>query len=263
MAGTRCQADGPFPGVQGTPWSCSRHAAVLGAECRPSPRARDEGIGIVCQHRQDNQHHEWAWLERGHVDDDGLCGVCGCAWPCQFVSGAVRRWPRLVANIYAVIARSPTCRLRLRAHRRSWPGTGLALAAGASAVLRPSRPASGALLLRRGKTPSSSCFVADRLATIPITCCLDGQAHDVTDESVAAGQHTGGYEALCGYVVLPAAMVAPVGRRCARCIAVSVPAHQRIPTTGPARRPRRGQRGWLWRLLHPGRMAGAGARWLS
>lgn len=26
--------------------------------------------------------------------------------------------------------------------------------------------------------------LADRLATIPITCCVDGQAHDVTDQSV-------------------------------------------------------------------------------
>jgi hypothetical protein len=52
-------------------------------------------------------------------------------------------------------------------------------------------------------------FVAERRYTIPITCCLDGQAHDVTDENVAAGRHTGEYRALCGYVVLPAAMAAP------------------------------------------------------
>ena len=30
--------------------------------------------------------------------------------------------------------------------------------------------------------------MADRLDTIPITCCLDGQPHDVTAENVAAGQ---------------------------------------------------------------------------
>ncbi|MGH3779007.1 MAG: hypothetical protein ACRDRR_25295 [Pseudonocardiaceae bacterium] len=85
----------------------------------------------------------------------------------------------------------------------------------------------------------------------------------MTDESMAAGQHTEQYETLCGHVGLPSAMVAPVGRRCARCTAVSVPAHQPIQTTGPARRSRHRQPGWsLWRLLYSGCMVGAGARWL-
>lgn len=34
--------------------------------------------------------------------------------------------------------------------------------------------------------------VVKRLYTIPITCCLDGLAHDVTDENVAAGRKAGG-----------------------------------------------------------------------
>jgi hypothetical protein len=105
--------------------------------------------------------------------------------------------------------------------------------------------------------------VAERLYTIPITCCLDGQAHDVTDESVAAGWRAGGrYEALCGYVVVPAAMVAPIGRPCARCAAV-VASHRLTPATAPVRRRR--QRGWLWRMLQPrGRAAvGAVTGWLS
>ncbi|MGH3778320.1 MAG: hypothetical protein ACRDRR_21695 [Pseudonocardiaceae bacterium] len=104
--------------------------------------------------------------------------------------------------------------------------------------------------------------MADRLDTIPITCCLDGQAHDVTDKTVAAGQQTGECEALWGYVVLPAAMVALVRGRCARCPAVLVRAHQPMLTTGPARRSRHRQPGWLLRLLRPGCMVGADVRWL-
>ncbi|MGH3922325.1 MAG: hypothetical protein ACRDTT_05560 [Pseudonocardiaceae bacterium] len=90
---------------------------------------------------------------------------------------------------------------------------------------------------------------AERLRTIPITCCVDGQAHDVTDENVAAGR-TGEYLALCGYRVVAAPLVAPVGRPCAKCTAVLVAAHQPQPSR-PVRRVRHRQRGWLWRMLHP------------
>ncbi len=101
--------------------------------------------------------------------------------------------------------------------------------------------------------------MAERLYTIPVTCRVDGQAHDVTDESFAASQRTGEYQALCGYVVSAAPMVAPVGRRCARCTAVLVPAQRAIPATGaPARRSRHRQAGWLWRMLHPGCSADPG-----
>jgi hypothetical protein len=95
--------------------------------------------------------------------------------------------------------------------------------------------------------------VAERLYTIPITCRLDGQAHDVTDESVGAGKRTGKYVALCGYVVLAAPMVAPVGRPCARCTAVST------PTTAPVRRPRHRRHGRLWRMFHHDSHAAVGA----
>ena len=80
--------------------------------------------------------------------------------------------------------------------------------------------------------------VAERLYTIPITCCLDGRTHDVTDESVAAGRVTGGrYEALCSYVVVPAAMVAPVGRPCAaRQHCPSRPQNRRAVLGKPATR---------------------------
>lgn len=64
--------------------------------------------------------------------------------------------------------------------------------------------------------------VAQRLYTIPITCQRDGREHLVTDEAAAVGRHNGEYEALCGYVLLAAPMVAPVGRRCARCTAATI-----------------------------------------
>ncbi|MGH2855611.1 MAG: hypothetical protein ACRDLF_15630 [Solirubrobacteraceae bacterium] len=92
--------------------------------------------------------------------------------------------------------------------------------------------------------------LAQRLYTIPITCCVDGQAHDVTDESAAAGHHAGEYQALCGYVVSAAPMIAPVGQPCSRCIAVSVKPQ---PTKSrPVHRSRHRQTGWLRRMLHPG-----------
>lgn len=33
-----------------------------------------------------NDEQTWDWLERGHIDHDGLCAVCGSAWPCPAVS---------------------------------------------------------------------------------------------------------------------------------------------------------------------------------
>ncbi|MBV9731027.1 MAG: hypothetical protein JO309_16785 [Pseudonocardiales bacterium] len=76
----------------------------------------------------------------------------------------------------------------------------------------------------------------------------------MTDENAAAGRRTGKYLAECGHVVVAAAMAAPVGRPCARCTAVWVAARS---TTGPARRSRHRRPGWVWRMLHPGRSAGA------
>lgn len=101
--------------------------------------------------------------------------------------------------------------------------------------------------------------MANRTGTIPITCVRDGQAHDVTDDNLTAGQRTGEYQAVCGYLVSAAALVAPIGRPCPECTAVSVTA-----ATGPARRSRHRQPGWLRRILHPRRKHGtdAKARWL-
>ncbi|HWR46408.1 MAG TPA: hypothetical protein VN327_02140 [Pseudonocardiaceae bacterium] len=107
---------------------------------------------------------------------------------------------------------------------------------------------------------ASSPAVAQRRYAIAITCCLDGQAHDVTDENVVAGRHAGEYLAECGHRVVAAAMAAPVGRPCARCTAVSVAAR---PTAGPVGRARHRRPGRLWRMLHPGSGAGASARWLA
>lgn len=98
---------------------------------------------------------------------------------------------------------------------------------------------------RPSRHPDDPRRVAERLHTIPITCRLDGQAHNVTDDNVAAGKRTGQYTALCGYVVSAAPMIAPVGRPCARCTAAS------RPTTAPVRRLRRRQHGRLWRMLGP------------
>jgi hypothetical protein len=72
--------------------------------------------------------------------------------------------------------------------------------------------------------------VAERSYTIPVTCCRDGQAHDVTDENAAAGRATGAYLTLCGYLVVPAPMIAPVGRPCERCAAV-LAGHRPAPAT--------------------------------
>jgi len=92
--------------------------------------------------------------------------------------------------------------------------------------------------------------ISSAIRAIPITCRVNGQAHDVTDESAAVGREAGGYEALCGYVVVPAPMITPVGRSCPDCTAVLAP-QQSDPTTASGRRPRHRKRGWLWRMPHP------------
>jgi len=92
--------------------------------------------------------------------------------------------------------------------------------------------------------------VAERLYTTLITCHLDGHAHNVTDESVAAGREAGGYEALCDHRIVPAPMIAPVGERCPGCTAVLAP-QEPDPAPASGRRSRHRKRGWLWRILHP------------
>jgi hypothetical protein len=85
--------------------------------------------------------------------------------------------------------------------------------------------------------------VTRKTDTIQITCSLDSQAHDVTDDSLIVGQRTGHYPALCGHR-LSAALATPLGRPCAACIAVSA-AQPQVPTVRPGRRSRHRQPGWL------------------
>jgi hypothetical protein len=48
-----------------------------------------------------------------------------------------------------------------------------------------------------------------KINTIPITCSLDSQAHNVTDDGLAAGQCTGHHQALCRHRVSAAALATP------------------------------------------------------
>jgi hypothetical protein len=97
--------------------------------------------------------------------------------------------------------------------------------------------------------------VTRKTNTIPITCSLDGRAHNVTDDSLVAGQHTGHYQALCGHRVSAAALATPLGRPCAECTAVAA-TQQQVPTLRPCRRARHRQSGWLRRKLRPQRNTG-------
>ncbi|MGH3754644.1 MAG: hypothetical protein ACRDRP_18490 [Pseudonocardiaceae bacterium] len=84
--------------------------------------------------------------------------------------------------------------------------------------------------------------------TIPITCRVDGQAHDVTDGNVATGRRTGQFPALCGYVV----MAAPIGQPCPRCTAIMIARRSASAVTGVRRsrhryrRYRKGGDWWGW-----------------
>lgn len=51
--------------------------------------------------------------------------------------------------------------------------------------------------------------VTEQPTTIPITYGLDGQGREVPGQSVAAGQRTRQYQALCRYLVSAAAMATP------------------------------------------------------
>ena len=97
--------------------------------------------------------------------------------------------------------------------------------------------------------------VTRKTNTIQITCSLDGQAHNVTDDSLVAGQRAGSYQALCGHRVSAAALATPLGRPCAECTAVSA-TQQQVLTVRLGRRSRHGQSGWLRPILHPRRTIG-------
>ena len=59
------------------------------------------------------------------------------------------------------------------------------------------------------------------IATIAITCIVDGRAHDVPDVQIAGPQadRRGRYVAVCGHVVTAAPMVEPEGAPCPLCAA--------------------------------------------
>ncbi|MBV9164165.1 MAG: hypothetical protein JO281_22045 [Pseudonocardiales bacterium] len=99
-------------------------------------------------------------------------------------------------------------------------------------------------------------FVADRLSTVTITCWVDGLAHEVTEENVAADRRCGNrrYRAVCGYrFALPPPLVTLAGQPCARCAAVLGKANQPDPAAGRVRHPGHRRPGWWRRILHPGR----------
>jgi hypothetical protein len=50
-----------------------------------------------------------------------------------------------------------------------------------------------------------------------MTCALDTREHAVTDADFAAGLPHGLYKGVCGYLVVPQALVSPPGRACALC----------------------------------------------
>lgn len=98
---------------------------------------------------------------------------------------------------------------------------------------------------------------AERLDTIPITCAHNGQAHDVTDDSLTAGQRAGYYQALCGHLVSAAALAAPIGRPCARCTAVKASRRGEPATArGDRARSRFSTRHWPGRRNRTPRFAG-------
>lgn len=100
--------------------------------------------------------------------------------------------------------------------------------------------------------------VTRKTNTLPITCSLDSQAHNVTD-SLQPGRRTGHYQELCGHRVSAAALATPLGRPCAECTAVTA-AQQQVSTGRPGRRSRHHQSGWLRRKLHPQRTTGTDIR---
>lgn len=86
-----------------------------------------------------------------------------------------------------------------------------------------------------------------RYDSTPITGQLDGLAHEVSDENVAASRD-GEYLALCGHRFLAAPLVAPVGRPCPQCAAVQAPPPPPPPPPPPlaTRRGRHWRQGWRW-----------------
>lgn len=55
---------------------------------------------------------------------------------------------------------------------------------------------------------------------VPMTCTGDGLDHRVSETSLSDACRSGRYRAVCGRLVIPAALVAPPGRVCPACSVV-------------------------------------------
>ncbi|MGH3816621.1 MAG: hypothetical protein ACRDRE_02450 [Pseudonocardiaceae bacterium] len=93
--------------------------------------------------------------------------------------------------------------------------------------------------------------VPRRRYTIRMTARLGAQVeHEVTEDAFAAGRAAGQgeYQALCGPVFTPTAMVAPPGPPCPECRDILAASRQATAST-TSRRPRHRRPGLLRRLL--------------
>jgi hypothetical protein len=75
-----------------------------------------------------------------------------------------------------------------------------------------------------------------------VTCVVDGADHAVSDADMSAGLAAGQgqYRAICGDEVVSAALTAPPGRGCVRCVAILCHATSRRPEVRSVVRARRG-----------------------
>ncbi|MGH3772182.1 MAG: hypothetical protein ACRDRW_12430 [Pseudonocardiaceae bacterium] len=90
--------------------------------------------------------------------------------------------------------------------------------------------------------------VPQRVYTIRMTALLGARLeHEVTEDAFAAGRTAGRgeFQALCGPVFIPAAMVAPPGRPCPECLDILSASRQ----AARSRRARHRRPGLLRRLL--------------
>ncbi|TKG61531.1 hypothetical protein [Prauserella endophytica] len=103
--------------------------------------------------------------------------------------------------------------------------------------------------------------MAERVYTLPVTCGVDGQSHEVTDEAFSSARTTGRCPALCGHEVHVTPAITPVGQPCQRCLDALLASRglppEPIYLDAPAQRgARHRQPGWLRTVLR-----GPFARW--
>ena len=75
----------------------------------------------------------------------------------------------------------------------------------------------------RGEARGRQRRVPADVVTVAVTCRVDSRAHAVPDTELTAPHavDSGRYNAVCGYVVSPASLVAPDGRPCDECAAAT------------------------------------------